>query len=129
MPEMLDPVTQHHVDQAAERLGDEFAGIFSEETIDRYIAESVDLLGEREDQRLRAGARAPLRPRAAEGARAGGGRDREGAARGAVRLRAQRRSQPDGGRARQAPLGRADPRPLGRQRARRARSTRPSSRR
>ena len=40
----------------------------------------------------------------------------EGAAGGAVRLRAQRRPQPDGGRARQAPLRGADPRPLGRQR-------------
>ena len=40
-------------------------------------------------------------------------------ARGAVRLRAQRRPQPDGRRPRRAPLGRAHPRPLGRERARR----------
>ncbi len=46
MSQALDPVTQHHVNQAAERLADEFAGIFSEETIDRYIAESLDLLGD-----------------------------------------------------------------------------------
>jgi len=46
MPQALDPVTQHHVDQAAERLADEFAGIFSRETIARYMAESQDLLGE-----------------------------------------------------------------------------------
>src|SRR5439155_3525356 len=39
------PVTQHHVRQAAERLADEFKGIYSEETIERYIAESLDLLG------------------------------------------------------------------------------------
>jgi arsenate reductase (thioredoxin) len=45
MPEILDPVTQHHVDQAAGRLADEFKGVFSEETIARYIAESLDLLG------------------------------------------------------------------------------------
>ncbi len=45
MPEVLDPVTQHHVDQAAARLADEFKGVFSEETIARYIAESLDLLG------------------------------------------------------------------------------------
>jgi protein-tyrosine-phosphatase len=45
MPEILDPVTQHHVDQAAARLADEFKGVFSEETIARYIAESLDLLG------------------------------------------------------------------------------------
>jgi arsenate reductase len=41
----LDPVTRHHVEQAASRLADEFAGIFSQETIARYIAESVVLLG------------------------------------------------------------------------------------
>ena len=45
MPEVLDPVTQHHVDQAAAALKTEFAGIFSEQTIARYIAESLDLLG------------------------------------------------------------------------------------
>jgi arsenate reductase (thioredoxin) len=43
---MLDPVTQHHVRQAANALADEFAGVFSKETIERYISESVDLLGE-----------------------------------------------------------------------------------
>jgi len=42
--EVLDPVTRHHVDQAAEALQREFAGIFSQETIARYIAESTDLL-------------------------------------------------------------------------------------
>ena len=46
MPETLDPVTRHHIDQAAARLADEFAGIFSPETIARYMAESTDLLGE-----------------------------------------------------------------------------------
>ncbi|HEY6835215.1 MAG TPA: arsenate reductase ArsC [Gaiellaceae bacterium] len=46
MPEALDPVTQHHIDQAADRLADEFEGIFSPETIARYMAESQDLLGE-----------------------------------------------------------------------------------
>ena len=45
MSQMLDPVTRHHVHQAAERLADEFRGIFSEQTIERYIAESLDLLG------------------------------------------------------------------------------------
>jgi L-amino acid N-acyltransferase YncA len=41
-----DPVTRVHVERAAEALQDEFAGTFSRETIARYIAESVDLLGE-----------------------------------------------------------------------------------
>ena len=43
---VLDPVTQHHVRQAAEALTDEFAGVFSQETIERYIAESLNLLGD-----------------------------------------------------------------------------------
>ena len=46
MPPTLDPLTQHHIAQVTEGLVDEFAGIFSRETIERYITESVDLLGE-----------------------------------------------------------------------------------
>jgi protein-tyrosine-phosphatase len=46
MPQALDPVTQRHIDQAAERLAEEFAGIFSQETIARYMAESQELLGD-----------------------------------------------------------------------------------
>ncbi len=46
MTEMLDPVTRQHVEKAAEALQDEFAGTFSRETISRFLAESVDLLGE-----------------------------------------------------------------------------------
>jgi arsenate reductase (thioredoxin) len=46
MSQTLDPVTQHHVRQAANRLADEFKGIFSEQTIERYVADSLDLLGE-----------------------------------------------------------------------------------
>ena len=45
MSQALDPVTQNHVRQAAKRLTDEFAGVFSEETIERYVGESLDLLG------------------------------------------------------------------------------------
>ena len=45
MTEMLDPVTRNHVEKAADALQEEFAGTFSRETIARYIAESVDLLG------------------------------------------------------------------------------------
>ena len=44
--EILDPVTRRHVERAAEALQVEFAGIFSQETIARYIADSTDLLGE-----------------------------------------------------------------------------------
>lgn len=46
MTEMLDPVTRGHVEKAGEALADEFAGIFSRETIARYLAESLDLLSE-----------------------------------------------------------------------------------
>jgi arsenate reductase (thioredoxin) len=46
MSEILDPVTRHHVDQLTRGLVSEFAGIFAEQTINRYITESVDLLGE-----------------------------------------------------------------------------------
>lgn len=45
MTEMLDPITRNHVEKAADALLDEFQGTFSRETIARYIAESVDLLG------------------------------------------------------------------------------------
>jgi arsenate reductase (thioredoxin) len=41
----LDPVTQRHVRQAADQLKAEFAGVFSVETIERYIGDSLDLLG------------------------------------------------------------------------------------
>jgi arsenate reductase (thioredoxin) len=43
---VLDPVTQHHVLQAAEALTDEFAGVYTQETIERFIAESLDLIGD-----------------------------------------------------------------------------------
>jgi arsenate reductase (thioredoxin) len=43
---VLDPVTQHHVRQVARALTDEFAGIYSQETIERFIAESLDLIGD-----------------------------------------------------------------------------------
>jgi arsenate reductase (thioredoxin) len=46
MADVLDPLTRRHIDKAAESLAEEFAGIFSQETIARYIAESQDLLGE-----------------------------------------------------------------------------------
>ena len=46
MTQALDPVTEHHLRQAADRLSEEFAGVFSQETITRYMIESTDLLGE-----------------------------------------------------------------------------------
>jgi arsenate reductase (thioredoxin) len=44
--EVLDPVTRRHVERAAEALQEEFKGIFSVETIARYIADSTDRLSE-----------------------------------------------------------------------------------
>jgi arsenate reductase (thioredoxin) len=46
VPQILDPVTQHHVRQAADALAREFTGVFSRETIERYIADSLDRLGD-----------------------------------------------------------------------------------
>ena len=46
MSQALDPVTQNHVDKAAEALAREFEGVFSQETIARYVGESVELLGD-----------------------------------------------------------------------------------
>jgi arsenate reductase len=45
VPETIDPITQRHVEKAADALVDEFAGVFSRETIERYIEDSLDLLG------------------------------------------------------------------------------------
>ena len=45
MSRALDPVTEHHIQQAARELANEFAGTFSQETIDRYLHESTDMLG------------------------------------------------------------------------------------
>ena len=43
--DVLDPVTRRHVERAADALQNEFAGVFAQETIARFIAESTDLLG------------------------------------------------------------------------------------
>ena len=45
MLQAADPITQRHIAKAADALVDEFAGVFSRETIERYIGESLDLLG------------------------------------------------------------------------------------
>ena len=45
MTQALDPVTERHVRNLTKGLVNEFAGTFSAETINRYINESVDLLG------------------------------------------------------------------------------------
>jgi arsenate reductase len=45
MSQALDPITRRHVEKLTESLVDDFIGIFSRETIERYVSESVDLLG------------------------------------------------------------------------------------
>jgi arsenate reductase len=45
MSQALDPVTQRHVENLSRGLVSEFAGTFSEQTIYRYVEESVELLG------------------------------------------------------------------------------------
>jgi protein-tyrosine-phosphatase len=42
--EILDPATRQHVENAAEALQREFEGVFSRETIARFISESTELL-------------------------------------------------------------------------------------
>jgi arsenate reductase len=44
MSETLDPITRNQIRHAAEELHEEFTGIFSTETIARYVEESSDLL-------------------------------------------------------------------------------------
>lgn len=45
MSAQLDPVTQAHVDKAVGDLCHEFSGIFSRETVDRFVSESIVALG------------------------------------------------------------------------------------
>jgi arsenate reductase (thioredoxin) len=42
MPHLLDPITQYKIRSTAERLHDEFRGVFSAETIERYITQASD---------------------------------------------------------------------------------------
>ncbi len=44
MPARLDPITRGHLARDIEILGKESAGIFSVETIERYLAESLEQL-------------------------------------------------------------------------------------
>ena len=44
MSAQLDPVTKRHVDKQVESLAEEFEGIFSQETIDRFVSASLGLL-------------------------------------------------------------------------------------
>ena len=42
MTQVFDPVTLRHVEQDTKGLKDEFRGIFSEETVDRFVRESLE---------------------------------------------------------------------------------------
>jgi arsenate reductase (thioredoxin) len=50
MTQVFDPVTLRHVEQGVKSLKEEFRGIFSEATVDRFVMESLEAL---------AGSRAP----------------------------------------------------------------------
>jgi arsenate reductase len=41
----LDAITRSHLEKGLESLGDEFAGVFSAETIERFMTESLEQLG------------------------------------------------------------------------------------
>lgn len=45
MSQTFDPITLRHIQKLTESLVDDFIGVFSHETIERYVSESVDLLG------------------------------------------------------------------------------------
>ena len=45
MSQTFDPITLRHIEKLTESLVDDFVGVFSHETIERYVSESVDLLG------------------------------------------------------------------------------------
>jgi protein-tyrosine-phosphatase len=45
MSEVLDPITRRHVEKVTDSLVDEFSGVFARETIDRFITDSLDQLG------------------------------------------------------------------------------------
>ena len=45
MSQALDPITLRHVQKLTDGLVEEFVGVFSRETIERYVSESTDLLG------------------------------------------------------------------------------------
>jgi protein-tyrosine-phosphatase len=42
MTQVTDPVTPRHVDRAVQGLKEDFRGVFSEETIDRFVRESLE---------------------------------------------------------------------------------------
>jgi protein-tyrosine-phosphatase len=44
MPVQLDPITRRHIEKQVEDLTYEFRGVFSRETIDRYVSESMEKL-------------------------------------------------------------------------------------
>lgn len=46
MPTQLDAVTRTHLDRAIASLAEEFKGIFSVETVARFVEESIERLGE-----------------------------------------------------------------------------------
>ena len=108
MPTELTPLLRHCLETTAAQLADEFHGVFSPETVTRYVEDSYEQIGDRPTvgpnflpviierfarEQLWAVAQAD-------------GSGREAAPGGAVRVRAQRRAQPDGRLPRPRPLER-----------------------
>ena len=44
MSEVFDPVTRRHIERGVQELNEQFRGIFSEATIDRFVRESIEAL-------------------------------------------------------------------------------------
>ena len=106
MPTELTPLLRYCLDTTAAQLSDEFHGVFSPETVRRYVETSYADIGDRTDSRaeLPAGDHRAVRPRAAMGDRPIDGGGREAPSRGAVRVRAERRAQPNGRVSRPSPV-------------------------
>ena len=103
----VSPLMRSALDATTRRLAGRFRGVFSEETIARCVEDSFERIGDRPT------AGPNLTPifverfasRAAAGSRTVRGDRRKGDARAPVRVRAQRRAQPDGGGAGARALG------------------------
>ena len=73
-----DPATQHFIRQGIARLRDEFRGIFSEQTIQRFVDEAMASLASARIKDYVPTVRQSFRARAASGTGAGSGQSHQG---------------------------------------------------
>jgi Protein-tyrosine-phosphatase-like, N-terminal domain len=46
MSQVFDPITLRHIERGVQGLEEEFRGIFSEATVDRFVRESLEALSD-----------------------------------------------------------------------------------